>query len=302
MSKPNVSVCICTYRRPEQLDETLRSLSQLVPESPTFEVVVVDNDSSGSAESCVQNSRSYGLAVRYIAEPVKNIARARNLAIREARAELVAFIDDDEVADSQWLASLHKVLTAHASDAVFGPVLHKFVAPPPRWIEALNFFDYPVTDTGTELPRHLLRTGNVLLRKGSLRKLTHAFDEDLGLSGGEDTDLFSRLRATGAKLVSAKNAIVHETVPPQRMTFRWLALRHFRWGIGRMTASRRSRESVIFRVGYLLEAIISFGIRLVSGLVWAPFSRGRSAKSFLKCAYWTGVCAGFVGFRYYEYQ
>jgi GT2 family glycosyltransferase len=273
-----------------------------VQETPSFEVVVVDNDAAGSAELCVKNRSSNKFPIRYFIEPIKNIARGRNRAIREARADLVAFIDDDEVADSSWLATLYEVLETNVADAAFGPVKHKFAAQPPHWIEALNFFDYPVTETGTELPRHLLRTGNVLLRKNSFSRLTHAFDEDLGLSGGEDTDLFCRLRAAGGKLISAEEAVVWETVPESRMTFGWLARRHFRWGVGKMSTSRRNHEPMLSRVGYLLEAVVSLAFRLVLCVAWIPLNRSRLARSCLKAIYWSGVCIGFLGYRYYEYK
>lgn len=279
----------------------MESLANLIPETPLFEVVVIDNDSGRTGADSVDIFKMRGLSVRYFNEPLKNISRARNRAIAEAKSDLIAFIDDDEKAEPTWLTNLHQVLTEYEADAVFGPVLHTYAETPPRWLEELDFFNYPVTDTGSELPRHLLRTGNVLFRKHSLRKLTHGFDEKLGLSGGEDTDLFSRLREVDAKLVSAKDAIVYETVPANRMTFDWLARRHLRWGIGVIAASLRNQEPTRFRVAYLCEAVIKLFVRFTIGLLWLPFSRAKSVKNLLKSVYWFGVCAGFFGLRYYEY-
>lgn len=299
---PEISICVCAYRRPAGLSELLCSLTELVPDTPPFEIIVVDNDGGRSGESALSPYRSGEIPLTYVVEPVKNISRARNRAVAEARAELIAFIDDDEIAEPGWLAKLHKTLVEHAADAVFGPVRHRFAKPPPQWLTELKFFDYPVPNTGSKMPRHLLRSGNVLFTKTSLRNLTHPFDESLGLSGGEDTDLFTRMGAAGGKLIAAQEAVVYETVPTERMGMGWLTRRHYRWGIGKIKASIRAREPAWRRLGYFLSAILRGTRRLVAAMIWYPFARGRSAKNFLKAAYWFGVCAGYLGFRYYEYQ
>jgi glycosyltransferase involved in cell wall biosynthesis len=299
---PEISICVCTYRRPAGLRDLLRSLTELVPEPPPFEIIVVDNDGGRSGESALSSYRSGEIPLTYVVEPVKNISRARNRAVAEARAELIAFIDDDETAEPGWLAKLHKTLVEHAADAVFGPVLHRFAKPPPQWLTEQKFFDYPVPNTGSEMPCHMLRTGNVLFRKCFLRNLTHLFDESLGLTGGGDTDFFTRMSTAGGKLIAAQEAIVYETVPIERMGIGWISRRHYRMGIGKISASIREREPAWRRLGYFLAAIFNLCKRLVASMIWYPFARGRSAKNFLKSAYWFGICAGFLGFRYYEYK
>jgi hypothetical protein len=132
--------------------------------------------------------------------------------------------------------------------------------------------------------------------------LAHVFDENLGLTGGEDTDLFTRLGDAGAKLVSAQEAVVYETVPVERMGIRWIAQLHYRWGIGKITTSIRQREPALNRLSYFAAAIPNLGWRLTLSLIWYPFARSRSVRSFLKAMYWLGVCAGFLGLRYYPYK
>lgn len=299
---PDISVCICTYRRPDGLRNLLRSLSELVPETPPFEIIVVDNDGGRSGESALSPYRSGEIPLTYAVEPVKNISRARNRAVVEARSELMAFIDDDEIAEPGWLAALHKTLVEHTADAVFGPVLHRFARPPPQWFMELEFFDYPVPDTGSEMPSHLLRSGNVLFRRRFLQNMTRLFDEGLGLTGGEDTDFFSRMGAAGGRLIAAQEAVVYEIVPAERIGIGWISRRHYRLGISRISVSISEREPAWMRLGYFLLAIIKVCLRLAESLIWYPFARGRSARNFLKVAYWFGVCAGFLGFRYYEYK
>jgi len=110
------------------------------------------------------------------------------------------------------------------------------------------------------------------------------------------------MSAAGGKLIAAQEAIVYETVPAERMGIGWISRRHYRLGIGKIMASIRDREPAWWRLGYFLLAILKLCKRLVASMLWYPFARGRSVRNFLKTAYWFGVCAGVLGFRYYEYK
>ncbi len=101
---PLISVVICTRDRPEQLDNCLRHFDQ--QEYPRFEVVVVDNAASGDAVRAVTESRPGPVTYRYVAEPRPGLSWARNAGIAAASGEIIAFIDDDEEPDRQWLAGL----------------------------------------------------------------------------------------------------------------------------------------------------------------------------------------------------
>ena len=125
---PTISVCICTYRRSEQLDQLLRALDQQVTKNRfNFGVVVVDNDASESArntvESCIAQLR---VPIAYGVEPRQNIALARNACIQMATGDLVAFIDDDEEPANNWLLRLYETLIESGADGVLGPVFPKF--------------------------------------------------------------------------------------------------------------------------------------------------------------------------------
>src|SRR5206468_3094455 len=94
------AVVVCTRHRPEHLDRCLQALSLLNYEY--FHVVVVDN-SSGDARTCGV-ARSWGAT--YMVEPVVGLSRARNLGACTSDTEVVAFLDDDSLAEPEWLASL----------------------------------------------------------------------------------------------------------------------------------------------------------------------------------------------------
>ncbi|WP_437058120.1 glycosyltransferase [Streptomyces sp. enrichment culture] len=100
---PAASVVVATRERADQLARALDSL--LAQDHPDFEVVVVDNAPvTGSTRDLVQ--QKYAERVRYVCEPVPGLAVAHNRGLEAVRGEVVAFTDDDVVADPRWLTEL----------------------------------------------------------------------------------------------------------------------------------------------------------------------------------------------------
>jgi glycosyltransferase involved in cell wall biosynthesis len=105
---PHITVCICTYKRPNFLKRLLEGLLQLETASLfSYSVVVVDNDRDESARAVVSDfQKSSLISTVYCVEPRQSIALARNAALASAVGDYVALIDDDEVPTCDWLLKL----------------------------------------------------------------------------------------------------------------------------------------------------------------------------------------------------
>jgi glycosyltransferase involved in cell wall biosynthesis len=222
-SIPHISVCICTFRRGTLLPNLFSHVeSQRTDGLFTFDLVVVDNDNTRSAERAVQNfAASSRLNVTYCVEPEQNISLARNMALFQASGDLLAFIDDDEVPTTDWLYELFQTRAKYGVDGVLGPVVARFQEVPPQWITKGKFFDRPRRQTGIAVAWPEARTGNVLVAKGILGNLDPPFRPQFG-SGGEDVDFFRRLITSGRRFVWCDEAVAYEWVPPSRCTRRFL--------------------------------------------------------------------------------
>ncbi|MFF5369016.1 glycosyltransferase [Streptomyces sp. NPDC013187] len=100
---PFTSVVVATRERSGQLARALDSL--LAQDHPRFEIVVVDNAPvTGETRELVE--RKYAERVRYVCEPVPGLAAAHNAGLDVVGGEVVAFTDDDVVADPRWLTEL----------------------------------------------------------------------------------------------------------------------------------------------------------------------------------------------------
>jgi glycosyltransferase involved in cell wall biosynthesis len=138
MPQRRVSVCVATCGRPIGLANLLGALEVLaVPAGVTLQVVVVDNDSSESARVvCDEVATRHAYSLNYVVEKRRGISFARNAALDAAlpSSDFIAFIDDDELPEMDWLAELLRVQEYYRADVVTGPCLPRYVESPPRWI------------------------------------------------------------------------------------------------------------------------------------------------------------------------
>jgi len=214
-----ISVCICTFKRPAMLAKALEGIIAQVTDSKfTFEVVVVDNDFNRSAENTVRGIRlQTEIQIKYDCEPQQNISLTRNRAILNAEGNLIAFIDDDEFPEQNWLLEHFNALLHFSVDGVLGPVLPYHEGSPPHWLVKSNLCVRSSFPTGTPLTNlKYMRTGNVLFRRAILPADVFAFDPQFGLSGGEDYDFFKRMLKRGCSFVWCDEARVLEHVPIER--------------------------------------------------------------------------------------
>jgi succinoglycan biosynthesis protein ExoM len=212
----HVTVCICTYQRPDLLKRLLEHLKrQETAGRFDYSIVVVDNDSAQSAQPVVNEfAASSTIAICYCIEPRQNIALARNKAVENVKGDFAAFIDDDEFPENNWLLTLFSTCESYNVDGVLGPVKRYFDEQPPRWLAKGRFYVRPINPTGDAVRWYEARTGNVLVRKKVLEGAESPFRPQF--RAGEDQDFFRRKIEQGYAFVWSADAVVYETVPPAR--------------------------------------------------------------------------------------
>jgi len=294
----DVSICIASYRRPEGLSRLLDSLERLkLPIGIQIETIVVDNDRDASAAS-VAHSRSRSLEpIHYCVEPQRNIALARNRALSEASGEWILFIDDDEVADENWIMEYLKLVEHEPCDGAFGPVLPRLEEVVTPWLDIPTFYTQRRHATGKTLGADDLFTSNAMVRRRLFDE--RSFDPSYGLTGGSDSELFGRMSRSGARFVWCDEARVVEFVPPERHCFGWLAQRAFRGGCVHSRLARSNAPGDSLRRA--LRAVVLLG----AFAALSPFSalRGRRplARVVLRICTQAGHLWSLMGRSYEEY-
>jgi len=283
---PRISVCVCTYKRPQLLGKLLDSLHKQSFPLNEFEVVVVDNDKLGSARRAVDESMQLrpALEISYDIEPVQGISYARNRTVALARGELLAFIDDDECANPSWLLNLVHTMDACDADAVLGPVLPLYPAATSAWVIRSGFFDRPRFVSGTVIRSEACRTGNALVMAGKVKsRQPKPFDDCFAQTGGEDQDLFRWLEDQGCRFVWCDQAVVQEEVPEDRLKLGYMLKRGLRGSSSYWQIINQKRS----RARAFGEAILGIGIGLIFavwGILVIPAGLHRTVRKWLVSA------------------
>ena len=219
---------ICTYRRPVELRKLLLALP-LLENCNDLTVVVADNDPGHEGlQVCNTLPEDYPFTVAAMSQTSAGISAVRNAVAAKAlsfKPELVAFLDDDEWPEPQWLLELLRIQKQFDADVVGGPTRPEF---PPHAHASLH--DNPYYGADMDLPDgsacQLQAGGNFLIKASVLQCYApHFFDEAFSHSGSEDLAFFTRLARDGYAMRWAAHAIVHEPVPDSRLAPDWLQQR-----------------------------------------------------------------------------
>ena len=226
----DITVILCTYNRCQILPNALSSVAASnLPESVGWEVLVVDNNSSDQTRDVVEEfCRRYPGRFRYLFEPQPGKSHALNAGIREARGDVLAFMDDDVTVDPTWLQNLTADLEDGEWAGAGGRVLLEGTFSSPRWLAldgpySLGHTLFAHFDKGAyacELTEAPFGT-NMAFRKEMFEKYG-AFRTDMGPSPGseirhEDAEFGHRLLTAGERLRYEPSAVVYHPAPEHRI-------------------------------------------------------------------------------------
>ena len=222
--KHAVTIGVCTFQRPE-LFAALASFEALKgAERYDLRVLVVDNDETDAIRASVEAfAREYPFPLRYVHAPARNISIARNAVLDGVETPWLLFIDDDELADPDWLEQI--MADAQAHEAIIGACEASYDASLPGWLSRCDFHSNRITGRVENA-----YTSNALLRISFVREHGLRFRTELGRTGGEDTIFFHELARAGGRIAYRPQAIVHEPVTPARASMAWVKTRKFRAG------------------------------------------------------------------------
>jgi glycosyltransferase involved in cell wall biosynthesis len=276
----NLTVILCTYNRCESLSLALASVAlSVIPESVKWEVLVVDNNSNDQTRDVVRDfSNRYESRFRYLHEARQGKSYALNTGIREARGDVLAFMDDDVTVGPSWLRTLTAPLEGKDWAGVGGRILPAEDFVPPRWLAIkgpystvgmLALFD--LGDSSCDLHEAPFGT-NMAFRKSMFVK-HGGFRTDMGPCPGsemrnEDTEFGRRLLAAGESLLYEPSAIVYHGIPKRRLTKSYFLT--FWFDTGRASIREMEQRPDILGIPRQYLTLIKIGTLLVrSSARWA---------------------------------
>ena len=273
-------VCVPTFRRPDLLEATLRSLAQQTI-GQDFAVIVVENDGAeraGADRAAAMLERGFFKGF-VIVESRQGNCKAYNAAWRCALTRFPALkqvlgIDDDETAHPGWLEAFLSAAKNAPAELFGGSVTPAFEDTSRGWLAAHPVFRSHYQASGP-VPT-LYSSANYMIRREVLERLGFPFlNEDFDFTGGGDSDFFARAKAAGFRFWWVQEAAQRETMPARRSEFGWIAARALRNGAISAAIERRSRPGFLGRARVLAKSLLLLAASAPRGVALAL--RTRSA-------------------------
>lgn len=238
----NVSIVICTYKRPQSLKSTLESVVRLDFDSHAFEVIVVDNGCDAESHAIFEEVRLQAKCrMSYVREETLGLSYARNKGVSLSRGDRVAFLDDDELVPTDWLSELIKPFGMDDRVAcVGGRIVPVFPGNTyPSWYsrDIQGFFggvDHGAEIHDVDFPVEFIGGGNMCFKRDLIID-AGLFNVRLGIIGqssysGEENELALRIRNQGFRVLFTPHAVTYHMIERERISKSFLYKRCYQSG------------------------------------------------------------------------
>lgn len=235
--RPFVSVVIPTRNREKMLFECIGSLVEMDYPSSRYEIIIINdgiNLSNSFVDEGVVGRPSVALKIVNISKRI-GAGRARNVGVKMARGEIVAFVDDDAIVHKEWLKNLVKAYYFGKNIGGVGGRIVSFFDETPRNSHApIGTIGWSRTFDNFNMPRRSkvdwIRGCNMSFFKRVFEEVG-GFDESLGeFSHSEDIDISLRVKGASYDLIFEPSALVmHRRSPSEGIRGSQIQLAY--WGI-----------------------------------------------------------------------
>ena len=282
---PRVSICIPTHNRADLLQRTLKSIAAMQrPASVACEIIVVANCCNDNTSRVVNDMAPLMPApVTFVEEMEEGVVAARNRAVRHAKGNIIAFLDDDVQVDSLWLHELLNTFDSEKLDILVGRInLDWHGLTKPAWFDAgmgQYLAEVELGDIPMLLQNPLGAAANLAITRDMLRR-TGEFRCPLDRCGkrtaGEDTDLIARAMRLNGRVLYAPSVAVSHYVAPERLAVRYLRGVAFDVGMAEYLMSPHATPGDL--TSHLVKKIPRLIERSLRLLLVLPFHRRAAAR------------------------
>lgn len=302
-----VSVIVPSYSMKNYPNLTDAIDSLLNQSHADIEVVVVIHTSKNLYEEIVKAYVTQNKVKVVFSERSLGAAAARNVGIGVAHGDILAFIDDDAVADKKWVENLINTYQELDAIAVGGKILPIWLPSKPAYLPGELYWLVGVTHKGFAEDK-LVEIRNAFGPNMSFKKEVFEqvglFNENLGFSKqgtsyiqAEETEFSLRMTSKfGVRVIYNPEAIVHHKIPVSKAGLKLMLKRSFYQGYSKVLLQklRPSQNSISTEKSYLKHLLLKYIPQRIKRVLLGP-SRAEEIKqlSVLICSI-VAVGLGFV--------
>ena len=289
-----ISVVICTYNREKYLPVCLEYLKNQSAQKDSYEIVIINNNSTDSTDKICQNfiSSNIEMNVTYAIEFNSGLSHARNKGIELSNGEIICFIDDDGFIFPEYIQNLKSCLINNPKINAFGGKIYPmYESSPPKWMTRWLQPLLSVIDKGNNIVlfkgTHYPIGANMGFKRNLINKIG-LFNTDLGrkgnsLLGGEEKDYFFKIKKIKEPIFFLPNVKIHHIIPDNRVTESYI--RRMGIGIGISERIRTINNNKFVYIISILKEIIKWIVTLILAIIYL-FSFWGKSYMLIRFRYW----------------
>jgi glycosyltransferase involved in cell wall biosynthesis len=283
-----ISVVMCTYNRATYIQDAMFSLLNQTADKQLYEVIIVNNNSTDNTEiicnSWIQTHPEVNFT--YCNENKQGASYARNTGASIAKGSLLCFMDDDAIANEEYIERIIGFFEEHPdAGGLGGRIIPKYIPEEPKWMSyyvssMVGNFDYSSEVTEFSQNKYPLES-NMIVRKvdfdavGGFNVLLPGVVGTLRI-GGEGKDFFFKLKALGRTIYYDPAIKVSHVVEVSKLTKEYMY--RVASGMGRGESVRTKKISRLSYFKKIIEYLLKLLAALLLGIKY--FFQGNPAKSW----------------------
>jgi len=297
-----VSVIICTYNRDKYIPGLLQSLVEQTCDKSMYEIVFINNNSNDNTEEICKNFQAKNKTCNfyYFLETKQGLSHARNRGIKEAKSDILIFIDDDAIASNTHIEEVSHFFNQNQNIvAGGGKILPKLESKKPIWMSKFLMPIMSVIDLGNNIkkfPSGKFPIGaNMFFRKKIFDRIG-LFNTKLGrtgtnMLGGEEKDIFNKIKDSGGLIYYLPKPWIYHIIPDERLTTRFVKKQAL--GVGASNKIHAKNISNIELLKSYLKEIFKWGASLILFFIYFVLFQFPKGIMIIKFRFW--VSKGMLG-------
>lgn len=299
-----LTAIICTYNRARYVGKLLESIAANDLAKTEYELLLVDNNcTDNTREVCEAFAAAHpDVIFRYTTEPEQGLSAAKNRGIKEAKGDIIVYIDDDALVDPWYLRTYAEWFATHPETmACGGPIEPLYETSEPDWMtpytKALLTAWMNYGEKVREYPRGRYPGGGNAAYRKEVFEQVGGFNTALGRKGGnlmgsEEKDIFDKMHTLNMQILYLPEPVLHHCIPQAKLEKPYFDRLTLQMGI-----SERQRTLAISKFKYIKrlfsEAVKWGGTIVLLCLYTISF---HPVKGWKLVAFRKNVTKGLLGF------
>lgn len=293
-----ISIVVCTYNRQKYLADVLVSLILQTSAKSSYEIIVINNNSSDNTLKVCENfqSKNPDINFRYFTETKQGLSHAKNRGIAEAKGEYIIFVDDDAFVNNIYIESIQSFFEKNEDAKVIGGKIIPVYEDKPKWISPYLEPIFGKLDMGDKITIFKGKKFPFGGNSGAAREIFEKFgnfNPELGRKGekmlaSEEKEFYGKIHSAKIKMYYLPDMILFHHAPKERTTVEFIKKQAL--GIG---SSERIRAKQAGKLAYT-KSMIAETMKWIAtiGISTIYLISGNSKKAVLLFKFRKSVSSG----------